>query len=644
MTEEIYINGVLMEQAEGKAAQLVYQSPFFTDLDNIVSNRTNSVDFPATPGNLRAIEMAQLPTGTSLFGFRRHRASYYRDGVQIFVGYGTLLSITPSTLRFSFVWGNASVFQTLFDNKLQTLQGESDYVIWSEYNVANSARFCSKVSYGYAAPLGHPYLPVSEILAKIQTRDGITIDNASIFNDYVIPVLGRKADQTSLDYQMFRITTGSLLIKPGGYNNAYAMGYAFLRPAEGMDRDLAGLYDREKDNGIYNIDGIDKIVFSMKAGFKIRTTGCYQTTYTFFRIIAVDEDANVSNPNNRYLQDIRLENIYSFQPDAQTLDTKIDIWELQQDVSYELDVTDYKYLVLLAAYNGQAAYIQTMGELTIDYDGGDLVVPGGKFPLYYNLPDWTESQLLKNLMKLEGVFAVCPDSKTIHFVRVDTLYENRSRALDWTTRMMLTGGLPSEKGTSLSGFSQVNHCKYAEDESVAKNCDADILVDNETLDKEQDLVTLDFAAAPGNYIELYTVDGGSITDAQFTSETQVDLYSEDLEDSLQFDESATPRVLRYNGETEVTLAGGTRPVVTFDGLEWSSVLAANYALYQELVKHPNVLKASALITPAELASLDLSVPVYSYALGHYYAILKLTTKNARVADVELLQLSGDVED
>lgn len=641
MTEEIYINGVLMDQAEGKAAQLVYQSPFFTDLDNIVSNRTNSVDFPATPGNLRAVEMAQLPEGTSLFGFRRHAARYFRDGVLIFVGYGTLLTITPTALRFSFVWGNASVFQTLFDNKLRTLQGDSDYVTWSEYNVKNNSRFCSRVNYGYAAPLGHPYLPVSEILSKIMLRDGITIDNPEIFNEYVIPILGRAADERSQENQAFKITYGQLLIKPGGYNNAYAMGYAFLKPRAGWDTDLEGLYDTEKDNGIYNIDGIETITLKMRQGFRIRTIGCPQSTYSLFRVIAVDEDANMSNSNNRYLKDIRLENVYSFQPDVQTYDTKIDEWELQQDVEEELSVTDYKYIVLLAAYNGQSGTILNMGELRLDHETDDLVLPGGLFPLYYNLPDWTESQLLKNLMKLEGVFAVCPDSQTIHFVRVDTLFENRSLALDWTDRLMLTGGLPSEKGMSLSGFAQVNHCKYAEEETVMKNCDADILVDNETLDKEQDLVTLDFAPAPDDYIELYTVEGGSVTDAQFPNESQVDLYSTDLEDNLQFKEDAAARVLRYNGATEQTPSGGTRPVITFDRLEWKSVLQRKYLLYQKLVRHPSVLKASVLITPAELAALDLSVPVYSYTLGHFYAILKLTTKSARVADVELLQLSGD---
>ena len=43
MQERIYINGVLMEQSDNKGISLVYQSQLFTDIDSIVSNRTNSV-------------------------------------------------------------------------------------------------------------------------------------------------------------------------------------------------------------------------------------------------------------------------------------------------------------------------------------------------------------------------------------------------------------------------------------------------------------------------------------------------------------------------------------------------------------------------------------------------------------------------
>ena len=83
MQERIYINGVLMEQSDTKGISLVYQSQLFSDIDSIVSNRTNSVDFPMTRNNLLAIDRSHLPGIDSIYAYRRHRAIYIRDGLRL---------------------------------------------------------------------------------------------------------------------------------------------------------------------------------------------------------------------------------------------------------------------------------------------------------------------------------------------------------------------------------------------------------------------------------------------------------------------------------------------------------------------------------------------------------------------------------
>ena len=72
MQERIYINGVLMEQSDNKGISLVYQSQLFTDIDSIVSNRTNSVDFPMTRNNLLAIDRTHLPGIDSPYAYQGH--------------------------------------------------------------------------------------------------------------------------------------------------------------------------------------------------------------------------------------------------------------------------------------------------------------------------------------------------------------------------------------------------------------------------------------------------------------------------------------------------------------------------------------------------------------------------------------------
>ena len=122
MTEQIYINDVLMDRTDGKAVSLVFQSQLFTDIDSIVSNRTNAVEFPATKKNLSAVGNPQMAGSKSEFAYRKHRAVYLRDGVQIFSGFGTLLSVSGTSIKFSFTWGNVSVFKKLLDYKLREIR------------------------------------------------------------------------------------------------------------------------------------------------------------------------------------------------------------------------------------------------------------------------------------------------------------------------------------------------------------------------------------------------------------------------------------------------------------------------------------------------------------------------------------------
>lgn len=629
MTEQIYINGILMDQSSGKALQLVYQSPFFTDLDSIVSNRTNSVDFPVTPNNMRAVEMAMHPESASLFGYRRHTAVYFRDGIQVFVGYGTLLALTPTAIRFSFVWGNISVFQTLFEHRIRDLATEEDYIEWTEENCDTKDGFSEGVSFGVGAPLPHPFVSVADIIDRIETREGISIGARQDFDEYYIPVLGRTADETAALYQQFCIATGRLVIQgPIGVNQNPVV-WAKLAPAA-ADRDLEGLYDSVYDNGIYDVDDIDALTLKITAGLCIRTTGAYPLGYILLRVIAVDEDADPNNSDNRYIHDIQLTNSYT----SGSGTSKVDDWTLTSNVSVDLDVSNYKYIVIVVASDCQAASIKTMSEVKLLHESDGKVLPGGLLPTYKNLPDWTESQLLKNIMKMQGLFAVCPDSSTINLVSIADLYTRRNRALDWSERLLLTDGLPEEQTMDMDGFAQINNFRYAEDEDVGGICDGSLPVDNDTIEKEKDVVTLDFGASPGDRINLYSISGGGVSEVEFVGSEQVDLYSEDSEDEVDFNDSCLPRIFRDSFETD----SHGRPILTFEGLDWPAILEDRYEGYADIIFHPKVVKAKVRITSAELAALDLTVPVYSHALGHYYAILKLTTKSDGLAEVRLLQL------
>lgn len=627
MKEQFYINGVLMEQAEGKSASLVYQSPFFTDIDNIVSNRTNAVEFPATPGNLEAIDNIHLPGSTSRYAYRRHKVLYYRDGIQVFAGYGTLLSLTATAIKFSFTWGNVNTFKALLDMKLRNLTPTDEqqeratlpiptHVNWTAANINASRFFDAGINFGGSNSL--PVMPVADLLEVLQERSGVSIENASIFSKYCIPLVTKNGDALSKEYSGLQVRApGTLTYVPKvdlDSSHRIDSGFRFTILTQGAgDADPKGWYSGD---GIYDVSDVDILKVKLNS-MSFRTqckSGSTNRIYWYggFAVYAVDEDGN----NFKYLGGISVPYTYN--------STYI-YYNLTQAAEQTINVADYRYIVfrINACGRTEPSVFADVENLQIDFrawaTANENVEPGAPFPLWPNLPDWTCSQLLKNLMKIEGVFPVCPDENTIRFISIDSLYTRRAEAADWTSRLM---GKPTEQTASFGSYAQENICNYAEDETVAVDASGVITVAGENLEKESNLITLDFAP----------------TFVDSLNRPYIMSWAYNSEDSAYEFQEVKPRILQ---KYDTASSGQARH--SFAGLAWSELIASRYYYYQQTIKLPKVLKASVRMDAADLLELDLTQPVYFYQLGHYYAVIKVTTKDNNTADVELLQL-GEVKE
>ena len=602
MIEQIYINGTLMDQEGNKPISLVFQSPIFTDIDNIVSNRTNSVDFPATKNNLNAIDNCHMTSGASKFAYRRHTVKYYRDGIMIFSGYGTLLSITQTQIKFTFTWGNVGTFQKLLDYKLRELKnvnGGTIEIPWTDAYVASGRQFPKNVDTGGYA---HPCMSVQDLLLMIETTTGVTIENKELLSDYRIPVTGKVASETSkrtqglqLGSTIYRRTSG------GSSKDCMAVGSA--------DKDLRGMYLGE---GLFDIEPYDTLRIIIPASFSYSCPVHSGKVVQQINFYAVDEDGN----HPLQLGHVQL---YKTESGARYI-YKTYSTGFGQEIVVNLNVSDYTHLMIeiraVASSQITATTMISGGIVVIpDYDQEQELLYGGTYPLISNLPDWTVSQLLKNLMKMEGLFPVCPDEKTIRLVSIDDLFVNRERALDVTDLLFLGENDGVTKEYSFGSYSQKNVFKYAEDSTVKTDASGAIMIDNANLSAESDLLTLDFAA----------------TDEYFN--VMLPLYTENDEGGYDYAD-VTPRILKVKEIDE-----NKKETLTFKGLEWPELIESRYRTYAAMVQNARVIKASMLMRTIDLANLDLTVPVYSYALGHYYAVISLTTKENGVADVELLQLN-----
>lgn len=598
-----------MDQNEGKGISLVFQSPYFTDIDSIISNRTSSVELPKTTNNLMAVDYAHLAGTDALFEYNKHKVIYKRDGVQLFSGTATLLSITPTSLKFSFVWGNVGVFKALLDTKLRDLQTDDDYIVYDSSGVNASANkdyfpgeWRDHSKWGNNGESIQPIMPVAKIMQRIKERFGVSINFSSgkqPFDNYYIPLTYRNADDKGRMEQGVKFSGNSMVSQQSQVISGYGLYYTRLNGV------VVG--DFYNDNGIIDTSGFGKIRVKFCKGFSISRPRLQSWSAGFW--------VGTVNDNGTYYQRIKSPKY------TRTTDESGNnyIYTITEDYIVTLD-KQYSNIVIAVSDSGGESKKPTIlatSDIYV-YDAALEELEFGKgslYPLYRNLPDWSVSQLIKNLMKLEGVFAYSNDDTTINFATIGDLYSNRISALDWSDKLIDIEKGPTERSVSFNDLAKKNWCRYAEDDNVQSNYDGYIRSNGVDIEEENDLIELDFAPTQS-----------------VNTEDIIECWKTDDNGNVEWNE-VTPRILHlaYSKKAE-------KEIVTFSGLDWRTLLNNRYANYQNIVEYPRTIKASVQLSLYDILQLDMRVPVYSKQWGHYYAITKLTTKENGVADVELLQL------
>ncbi len=586
-----------MEREADKAVSLVYQSPYFTDIDFVISNRTTSVDFPRTRNNERAIQLAGLPQGTSLYAYNIHNVIYYRDGVQLFSGKATLLSLSATSQKWSFTWGNTKAFETMLDARLRDLQTTSadDYVPYENDSPTRAPYYypagwnTKNVWCDKGAGKGmQPMMPVADVIKRIQSKYGVSFtfpSDSRPFDKYIIPLVSHVGDEVSAKTQGVQMKTYFATTDE-------IRGYRYL---SGVSDNLGAL---AVEDGIVKLDGVERVIVSISAGFQVNIPiELRGTTTAFVRICEITEAGSY----------ITIANVPT--SESSILSTGMYTYTVEQDYELTIDATGRHSLAIVIGQSTRGAEaldritIRTSANITIydpDYEQvnfGD----GATYPLWRNLPDWTISDLIKNLMKLEGLYAYSNEKDKIVFVDIADLDSNRTRAKDWSDKVM---GEPTEMATTFNNLAQRNWLRWADDDTVIGDYDAYMPTESNVLALDNDLITLTFAP----------------------SDNRIAVWRQDDEGGYEW-EDVEPRILIKAGN-----------IISFNALKGRDVLDTQYKTYASIIRHPKTIKASFNLTTIDLLQYDPSVPIYVKQWGHYYAVIKLTTKDNGKADAELLQL------
>lgn len=598
--DELYINGDKVDIGDTDIS-LNYKSNLLTDISKIVSNNSYTIKLPKTAKNLALIECSHLPSSTTKFPYLKHVGNVLRNGIIIVKDANVVLLSVSEYIETALSWGNVTNFAEIVssDKKLTDLEygteEGTDWVVWNNKG-SNSAQF-PLINYGFNSGDSnvwyHPAITVKWILEKIQEESGVTFnfpsDKKTFIDKMIVPLLTRNDSQkindafpSSLQMVGYVIVESTFSYLKLNYIGDSTQQYASVGGPYG-DR----LYTKYPIT--LKVKGTIEMLVQYNSGMDVNNQ------YLNLRVSQSDSSGNISSVST-----IERKNYAAYieAPNVRLLFNFDDLVSIESD--------EFMHFTIKAIATGASSSILS---LTV-YDRNEISF-GEKFPLVPNLPDIKQIDFIKAVASMVGLFALPDGENGIKFIPFDNLSANKSKAVDWTNRVIMAYNsvTPRNLQYTLDNIAQNNWFRYKEDDNVMGNYDGNIQVDDATIEYERDAITLPFSAC--------STKGGV---------AYIPLYSYNEEGELEYNKT-NPRIL---------LLDGTKGI--FKGLEWTTLIANNYQTYKGLINNAKVVTEYIRLNSIELRDLEMDIPVYLAQYGCYLAIIEIKTKENDICECKLLKL------
>ena len=598
--DELYINGDKVDVGD-TAISLNYKSNLLTDISKIVSNNSYTIKLPKTAKNLALIECAHLPSSTTKFPYLKHVGNVLRNGIIIVKDANVVLLSVSEYIETALSWGNVTNFAEIVssDKKLTDLEygteEGTDWVVWNNKG-SNSAQF-PLINYGFNSGDSnvwyHPAITVKWILEKIQEESGVTFnfpsDKKTFIDKMIVPLLTRNDSQKINDaFPSFLKMVGYVIVE----STFSYLKLNYIGDSTQQYASVGGPYgDRlyTKYPITLKVKGTIEMLVQYNSGMDVNNQ------YLNLRVSQSDSSGNISSVST-----IERKNYAAYieAPNVRLLFNFDDLVSIESD--------EFMHFTIKAIATGASSSVLS---LTV-YDRNEISF-GEKFPLVPNLPDIKQIDFIKAVASMVGLFALPDGENGIKFIPFDNLSANKSKAVDWTNRVIMAYNsvTPRNLQYTLDNIAQNNWFRYKEDDNVMGNYDGNIQVDDATIEYERDAITLPFSAC--------STKGGV---------AYIPLYSYNEEGELEYNKT-NPRIL---------LLDGTKGI--FKGLEWTTLIANNYQTYKGLINNAKVVTEYIRLNSIELRDLEMDIPVYLAQYGCYLAIIEIKTKENDICECKLLKM------
>ena len=652
MTYELYINDVLCDLTQDETLTLVYQSPIFSELDIIQSNRSYNISLPMTENNMRAIEHSQRTDVDSTAPYKRLPARLYQDGVALFDSGVAVITSIADTIDVTLTWGNVDNFQTLFDADMSDL-ADTLYnmglgnIAWNKDikrvtppNHADLGYFYVDFGMGVRTfpECLHPCIGLDRVIEAIEKYNGIKIANKSRLyghGDYpdLVPLVSENCDEKSNEAE-------AAIIQPGIDILGYSVFYHFNFYAAARMQDPHSI---SEDYGFtyrhvwYDVSSNDKAVVKINAPI-----GDYF-------VIEMGQYLSPSAPDKITLKVLCTTKVsvwYGFE-EVFTADsyTKIGDSYYFNPINETFDVSKYKRLMIgISLPDGYCTHFVTADVrpnviVSVHLDWSDLVCPT-LFPVAPNLPDMSQGDFISALLAREGLFAYADleEPDTIRLMSADDIVAklNKSDFVDWSDKVILNDSrrvdMPNGSEFEIADYAQKNTLDYENDDDVKAKTEGVITIENEKLERENEAVSLPFSASDntsGNGIECAIIRMFSISESR---------------DRIDYTEPS-PRILTQNEYTPESSDKTGEYVGIFTREQYfggeQGIVATKYKTLQDILRRFRMITVNARLSPVDLRQLDYTRPVYIAQFGSMFAIYSIETGENNISECKLIQLKMD---
>lgn len=647
-TYELYINDILCDLSSDEVITLLYQSPIFSSLDSIQSNRSYNIALPPTPANMRAIGQAARPDVDADAPYVRLPAALYQDGVPLFTQGFAVVTDIADTINVTLTWGNADNFQPLFDANLRDLGPQleaagEDYIEWNEDSAilkkgsapsGGVVRYPSVAFWGIDFGMGlsnpkylHPAIDVWRILYSIQQAHGITIEDyrrlyGTLELPPIVPLVSKNGGESSWEEERSEgeLTPRVLIVFSTNPRDLKTYYYAWnntrVISTDGLNNDV--IVQVKGDGGGFfiqttdNVDAYESAVLRMRFARYISDT-VYQTQ--------AGEAAEWASYSKVASSD---STIFYFS----AIKRRIPIPEGYDLFYFEFVLPDGRGFYNLTC--------DTEATLSIWSDWDDCVFPT-KFPIAPNLPDISQGDFILAMMNMQGLFAYADkdNPNTIKLISIDDIIANvqKNDIIDWSDRVILNDihrvDMPDASVFTIDDLAQSNILDYDNDDDVKTDTHGTITIRNENIEKEAELVDLPFSAS-----ENATTDGVNCA--------VVPIYEDDGKGGANYSE-CSPRILAWKDDqtynSSAICTGRFDPWMKFGGE--NGIVKTRYASYQKVVDRLRIITIRAKLTALDLYNLDYTKPVYIAQFGQIFAIYSVETGEDGICDCQLLKLKVD---